>query len=145
MDGIFSKTNSQYYFGISPGNYKQSSLHVYSARIPVYARYVFSSNSKRLRESAVSLGPYGEYIFSAKEKYKIDDKKYTENALIQNKMTFGVALEITALRGNKSGTQAVSLSYGVSYQLSEYISGRSSFKPLQVYLRLGLGTRNARS
>lgn len=144
MDGIFSKQNGDYSFGLSPDSFKQSYLQLYSVRMPLLARYVLSSYNnprkpERVRESSVAFGPYIDYIFSAKQYYKIREQKYKENALIENKLTFGLAAEVTALKGNRNAGDGFSLSLGMMYQLSEYLSGKNSFKPLLLYLRIGMG------
>lgn len=144
MDGMFSKPNAQYTFGLSPDSFKQSYLQLYSVRMPLLVRYVFSSYNnprkpERVKEASVAFGPYIDYIFSAKQYYKIGAQKHKENALIENKLTFGLAAEVTALRGSRNAGDGFSLSLGMMYQLSEYLSEGNSFRPLLVYIRLGMG------
>lgn len=143
MDGIFTKQNNKYSFGLSPDNYKLSYLQIYSARMPLLARYTFSTYNHpkypdRVKENSVAFGGYVDYMFITKQYYKIGEKKYKEDAMIENKLTFGIAVELTALRGKKT-VGGVSLSYGAMYQLSNYLSGGKSFKPLTLYIKLGFG------
>lgn len=144
MDGVFSKTHNQYAFGLSPDSFKQSYLTLYSVRVPLMIRYNFSTYNNPMRpqvikENSFAFGPYVDYIVSAKQQYKIGERKFKEDAMIENKLTWGVTAEITALRGKRNGGSGFSASLGMAYQLSEYLSQAHSYKPLLVYVRLGMG------
>jgi hypothetical protein len=134
MDGLFKEDSTGSRFDVTPDDYKQSSLTMYSFKLPVLMRYCMLSTDKGAAFFAV--GPYIDYVFSAKQKYKVGSENHLENAPIDNRFNYGLSAEMTISKGSK---RRMSLSYGLSYQLSEFLSNRTSFKPLSPYLRIGIG------
>lgn len=143
MDGIFTKspTNS-YSFDVTPINYKQSVLTMYSFKVPVFLRYTILRDESKYSMPLVSigLGPYGEYLFSAQQKYKIGIENFKEKAPIQNKFQYGIAMDLGIYgKAIKKNFSNLSFHFGIHYQLSDYLKDNTSFKPIVGYLGLGIG------
>jgi hypothetical protein len=146
MDGMFSKTDRVYSFDVTPDNYKQSYLSLYSIKLPVLFKYDLFDlhNGVRKGNASVGLGPYAEYFFHNVQRYKIADKNYREKASIENQFNYGLAAEVTVASGPKATSEFYSFSFGLSYQMSEYLKSSPSFKTLILYIRLGIGTMEER-
>jgi len=147
MDGMFVKNNGQYSFTVTPENYKQSYLTTNSFKIPIMFNYKFFEGKSKIKRRALfwGLGTYAEYFFYNTQHYKINNKHFKEIAPIQNKLNYGMQAELLIVTAPKSTTEFFSVIVGASYQASEYLRSQSSFKALQVYIRLGLGNTEDRS
>lgn len=139
MDGMFKSDNAGYSFDVTPANYKQSTLDMYTAKVPVLLRYNVKGDSPNRSHVSVGAGPYAEYTFLAIQKSKIENVNKTEDAAIENKLNYGFAAEISLATYSKKLSLLFPFSCGASYQISEFLSNSTSFNPLCFYAKLGVG------
>jgi len=137
MDGSFKEdANGKISFGITPTNYKQNRLSFTSIKMPLLLKYEWFSNSSG-EGISIGIGPYLEYLVTAKQQFKIDETNYSENAPIDDRFHAGLAFDFgtsgAVLKKNRLGFGG-----GLQYQLTNYLKNNNpSFKPLVFYLRVG--------
>lgn len=136
IDGNFSKgPNGQTVFGMTPSNYKQSRLDLTSVRVPLLIKYQLFANSKG-EGISFGIGPYFEYLLSAKQSYKIDAVNFTQQAPLDNRLHMGIAVDF-GTSGKVFGNNRFGFGAGIQYQFTNYLENNSSFKPLLLYTRIG--------
>jgi hypothetical protein len=133
VDGMFTRNNDKYTFELTPNNFKQNKIDMYAVHVPVMFKAV------NWKGTATSLGVYVNYIVSAKDRYKIGTEKFKMDAPIQNKWSSGLKMDQEFLlfgKDNKCKLTPV-IGYGLQYQVTSYLQGERSFKPLTGYIKLG--------
>lgn len=141
MDGIFTKSASNdYEFKTAPHNYKLSQMNMYQLRVPVLLKYGIFKDTEGSPFGYIGVGPYIDYVLSAQQSFKIGNENFKEAAPIQNRMQFGLSVELSlygkGLFSNQSNPY--SLHIGTSYQLTDYLKDNTSFKSVMPYIKLGI-------
>ncbi|MGC4057842.1 MAG: outer membrane beta-barrel protein [Chitinophagaceae bacterium] len=137
MDGQFTKSISgTYTFENTPNNYSQNLVRISSVKLPVFIGCIMPSDSSSRHQVQLSAGPYIEYIFNSVQQYKIAGKKFKSDMPVQNTFQGGVMVDI-GIVPKKLDKLSLSWHFGGFYQVTNYLSGVKSFKPLGCYIGVG--------
>ena len=75
----------------------------------------------------------------AESKYKIVTAKFDQNMEVDNKLNWGLRLDMDVFSINKNSSKAgAHFGLGAQYQVSKYLSNGNSFKPFFAYFRFGI-------
>ena len=105
--------------------------------MPVLLKYGISENNSK-PFAFIGIGPYFEYMINPTQSYKIGIESHTMRPPIQNKLNYGFAAELS-LYSKLTNKTPFSFNAGFTYQISDYLTNASSFKPFAPYLRIGIG------
>lgn len=136
MDGLFFDNAGNRTFEVTPNNYKQSTLNVYSLRLPIIInKKVIGDNKNAL---FLGFGPYFEYHLNATQSYKVGNDKFKNTAPIDNNFQFGLQYELGIKKSSQLFKNGIYLSFGMSYQMSDLLNQNESYNLLASFAKCGV-------
>lgn len=137
MDGMFTDTGSARKFGLTPGNYKQTTLTMNNIMLPIMASLRLADNGKGSRMD-INLGGYIDYFISGKQKHKVGTTHIQDKVTVDNRLNGGIGYELALAYGSKiKFLESVFFSVAMYYQMTQYLDNGKSFKPLMSSLQVG--------
>lgn len=138
MDGYFVRDSGNTDFRVTPDNYKQSSLTLVGAKVPLLFNFTMLKNEDGSR-AQLRTGVYLDYLAYSEHQYKTGTINNQAPLAIDNRFQSGLNEEMSLSTAFGQKKMQLVLACGMYYQLTQYLDDNSSFRPLQFYFKLGFG------